>query len=297
MSRDAPTQLKTIRDILRYTVSRFNAEKIYCGHGTQNTLDEAAYLILHTLHLPLDQLEPFLDAHLVEAELNTLLHIIERRCKLRIPAAYLTNEAWLQGYRFYIDERAIIPRSFIAELLKEQFNPWITAPSQVNHVLDLCTGSACLAIIAAEIFPNAQIDAVDISADALQVAKRNVAEYHFEDRVHLYQSDLFTELPEKRYDLIISNPPYVNETSLSTLPPEYKHEPSIALAGGKDGMAIVRSIIRKARPYLQPEGLLVIEVGHEREATEKIFPEMNFTWLTTSAGDDAVFLLEHNQLA
>lgn len=297
MSKNHFPQLKTIRDVLRYAVSRFNAEHLFFGHGTQDALDEAAYLILHTLHLPLDKLDPFLDANLLDAELNTLLHIIERRCKLRVPAPYITQESWLQGYRFYVDERVIIPRSFIAELLKEQFTPWIENPLDVKNVLDLCTGSGCLAIIAADMFPNAQVDAVDISSDALAVAKRNIADYKLEQRVHLHQSDLFSSLPEKRYDLIISNPPYVNDASMAVLPTEFTYEPQLALAGGKDGMNLVRTILRKARAYMQRQGLLVIEIGHERPFAEQVFPETNFTWLTTSVGDDAVFLLRQDQLA
>lgn len=297
MTKTSHSPLKTVRDMLRYAVSRFNAEKLSFGHGTLDALDEAAYLILHTLHLPLDKLEPFLDANLLDDELNALLHIIERRCKQRVPASYLTHEAWLHGYRFYVDERVIIPRSFLAELLKEQFSPWIEDPLSVTRVLDLCTGSGCLAIIAADMFPNAQVDAVDISTDALEIAKRNIAEYSLEARVHLHQSDLFTNLPVQRYDLILSNPPYVNDASMAKLPAEYKHEPQLALAGGKDGMNLVRTMLRKARPYLQPNGLLVIEIGHERPFAEEVFPETEFTWLTTSAGDDAVFLLRQGQLA
>ena len=290
-------QLKTIRDLLRYAVSQFGAEKLFFGHGTQDALDEAAYLILHTLHLPLDKLEPFLDATLLESEINTVLHIIERRIKLRVPASYITHEAWLHGYRFYVDERVIIPRSFLAELLKEQFSPWIEDPLGVTSILDLCTGSGCLAIIAADMFPNAHVDAVDISHEALEVAKRNVADYDLQSRISLYKSDLFDGLPDKRYDLIISNPPYVNDASMKKLPQEYKHEPQLALAGGKDGMNLVRTMLRTARPYLNQDGLLVVEIGHERPFAEEVFPETAFTWLTTSGGDDAVFLLKQEHLA
>jgi len=297
VNKEAQTGLKTIRDVLRFAITHFNTEKLYFGHGSDNALDEAAYLILHTLHLPIDKLDPFMDAQLLESEINTLLHIIERRSRLRVPTPYITHEAWLQGYRFYIDERAIVPRSFIAELLKEQFTPWIKDPLQVKNVLDMCTGSGCLAVIAADMFPNAQVDAVDISADALEVARRNVADYGMKKRINLVQSDLFSALPEKRYDLIISNPPYVNDVSMGKLPPEYKHEPQIALAGGKDGMNLVRTLIRKARPYMERDAHLVVEIGHEKNFAEEVFPETQFTWLTTSGGDDSVFLLRQDQLA
>ncbi|TAK91970.1 MAG: 50S ribosomal protein L3 N(5)-glutamine methyltransferase [Burkholderiaceae bacterium] len=297
MNKEAQAGLKTIRDVLRFAITHFNTEKIYFGHGSDNAFDEAAYLILSTLHLPVDQLDPFMDAQLLESEINTLLHIIERRSRLRVPMPYITHEAWLQGYHFYIDERAIVPRSFIAELLKEQLAPWIKDPLSVKNVLDMCTGSGCLAIIAADMFPNAEVDAVDISADALEVARRNVADYGLKKRVNLFQSDLFEALPEKRYDVIISNPPYVKDIAMSKLPDEYKHEPQIALAGGKDGMNVVRLLIRKARPYLTPEGIMITEIGHERNYAEEAFPETQFTWLTTSGGDDSVFLLRQDQLA
>jgi ribosomal protein L3 glutamine methyltransferase len=289
-------RLQTIRDVLRFAVTRFNEEKLVFGQGCADALDEAAYLILHTLHLPLDRLDPFLDARLLESELNTLLHLIERRAKLKVPAAYLTRESWLQGYKFYVDERTIIPRSFIAELLKEQLSPWVSDPEQVGSVLDLCTGSGCLAIMAADAFPNAHVDAVDISADALTVAERNVADYGLQNRITLHRSDLFNDLPKKRYDLIISNPPYVNSDSMSKLPAEFKHEPNLALAGGKDGMDIVRNILRGARAYLQREGQIIVEIGHERAYCEAAFPDTHFTWMTTSAGDDMVFLLRQEQL-
>ena len=289
-------KLQTLRDVWRYAITRFNEEKLVFGQGCLDAVDEAAYLILHTLHLPLDRLEPFLDARLLDSELNTLLHLIERRAKLKIPTAYLTRESWLQGYKFYVDERVLIPRSFIAELLKTQLSPWIEAPENVASVLDLCTGSGCLAIMAADAFPHAHVDAVDISPDALAVAERNVADYGLQDRITLHQSDLFNDLPRKRYDLIISNPPYVNAQSMRQLPAEFKHEPALALAGGSDGMDLVRTMLRGARAYLQRDGQMLVEIGHERAHCEAAFPDTQFTWVTTSVGDDMVFLLNQTQL-
>ncbi len=296
MLKEAQTQLQTVRDVLRYAVSRFTTARVSYGHGSTNAYDEAAYLVLHTLHLPLDTLDPFLDARLLTSEINTVLHIIERRVELRVPAAYLTNEAWLGDYRFYVDQRVIVPRSYIAELLRDQLSPWVPEASAVTHVLELCTGSGCLAIIAADVFQNAMVDAVDISADALAVARHNVDAYGMQDRVHLIQSDLTEKLGRTRYDVILANPPYVPEASMARLPREYTHEPRIALAGGDDGMDIVRKIIRQARAHLNRGGVLIVEVGHERAAVEAAFPEMNMTWLSTSAGDDMVFMLTQDQL-
>ncbi len=282
----------TVRDLLRYAVSRFNEAKLSFGHGSTNAYDEAAYLILHTLHLPLDMLAPFLDAHLLETEIAALLQVFERRVKERVPAAYITREAWLHGYQFYVDERVIVPRSLIAELLQERFAPWLDETQPVQTVLDLCTGSGCLAILAAETFSEAKVDAVELSADALAVAQRNVATYKLNARLKLYQGDLYAPLPApRRYDLIIANPPYVNEASMHELPAEYQHEPRLALAGGSDGMDIVRRIVDGARQWLTPHGMLIIETGHERAYAEAAFSTLNLNWLTTSAGDDFVFML------
>ena len=286
----------TVRDLLRYAVSRFNAAKLFFGHGSSNALDEAAYLILHTLHLPLDQLEPFLDARLLKSDIGAVLDVIERRAGERVPAAYITNEAWLGSYRFYVDERVIVPRSFIAELIPEQLSPWIADPSSVSEILDLCTGSACLPILLADAFPGAQVDAVDISPDALEVAKRNVDDYGMHERIALYWSDLYDALPAKQYDLIISNPPYVNSDSMSRLPEEYRREPQIALAGGEDGMDLVRKIVAGAAQRLTPGGVLMVEVGHERGYAEAAFPDLELAWVSTSAGDDMVFTVTAEQL-
>jgi ribosomal protein L3 glutamine methyltransferase len=281
----------TVRDLLRYATSRFNQAGISFGHGTTNAYDEAAYLILHTLHLPLDTLEPFLDARLTDDEIAAVMQIIERRAIERVPAAYLTQEAWMHGFRFYVDERVIVPRSLIGELLQDRLTPWVDDPEQVSAVLELCTGSGCLAILAAAAFENADVDAVDISHPALEVAQRNVTDYQLDERIALFEGDLYEPLPERRYDVILSNPPYVNQASMDALPPEYRHEPSIALAGGADGMSIVQRIIASAKRWLTPEGVLVVEIGNEREHVEAAFGGLELSWLTTSAGDDAVFLL------
>jgi ribosomal protein L3 glutamine methyltransferase len=286
----------TLRDLLRYAVTRFNAAKLFFGHGTNNALDEAAYLLLHTLHLPLDQLEPFLDAHLLAEEVAALLKVIEQRTTERLPAAYITNEAWLGSYRFYVDQRVIVPRSFIAELIPEQFSPWVADPASITNILDLCTGSGCLPIMLADAFSNAAVDAVDISADALAVARRNVDDYALQDRITLIESDLYANVPDKKYDLIVSNPPYVNSDSMSRLPEEYRREPQIALAGGSDGMDLVRKIVAGAAQLLTNSGLLLVEVGHEREHAEAAFPALELTWLSTSAGDDMAFLVTAEQL-
>lgn len=291
-----PNNFATVRDILRYAITRFNTEKLFFGHGTNNAFDEAAYLILHTLKLPLDQLEPFLDARLLQGEIDNLLRVIMRRTEDRIPAAYITNEAWLGGYRFFVDERVIVPRSFIAELIPEHFSPWVQDPAQVENILDLCTGSGCLPVLLADAFPQAQVDAVDISPEALQVARRNVDDYELGARINLVESDLYTKLPARKYDIIISNPPYVNSDSMSKLPQEYLQEPQLALAGGKDGMDLVRKIVKGAAQRLTPNGVLIVEIGNERAYAEAAFPNLELTWVSTSAGDDMVFLVTAEQL-
>jgi ribosomal protein L3 glutamine methyltransferase len=291
MTSAAQTELLTVRDHLRYAVSRFTAAGLFFGHGSDNAWDEAVYLTLHTLSLPLDRLEPFLDARLLPHEKEALLEIFRRRCEERLPAAYLTNEAWLGEHRFYVDDRVIVPRSFIAELLQEQLTPWVEDPWAIESALDLCTGSGCLAILTALAFPEAQVDAVDLSKDAISVAERNIADYHLTERVHPIQSDAFSQLKGKRYDLIISNPPYVDAESVAALPPEYLHEPEMALGSGEDGLDFTHIILREAKKHLTPNGLLVVEIGHNREVLEAAYPTLPFTWLDTTAGDEYVFLL------
>ncbi|MBT9522798.1 MAG: 50S ribosomal protein L3 N(5)-glutamine methyltransferase [Dechloromonas sp.] len=291
MTTAAKTELFTVRDYIRYAVSRFNGAQLFFGHGSDNAWDEAVYLTLHTLNLPLDRLEPFLDARLLPHEREQLLDIYTRRCQDRLPAAYLTHEAWLGEHRFYVDDRVIVPRSFIAELLDEQLTPWIDDPWAIESALDLCTGSGCLAILSALAFPNAEVAAVDLSEDALAVAERNVADYHLTDRVELIQSDAFTKLAGRKFDLIISNPPYVNAESVAALPPEYLHEPELALGSGEDGLDFTRIILREAKKHLSENGILIVEIGHNRDDLEAAYPTLPFTWLDTAAGDEFVFLL------
>jgi ribosomal protein L3 glutamine methyltransferase len=292
----AKAQLRTLRDLLRFSVSRFNEAGLFFGHGSASAYDEAAYLILHTLHLPLDRLEPFLDARLTSDELDQVLGIIKRRATEKIPAAYLTNEAWLGDFSFFVDERVIVPRSFIAELLREQLAPWIRNPDEVNSALDLCTGSGCLAILLAHAFPNVMVDAADISQEALEVAQRNLADYNLEQQVNLVRSDLFAGLRGRTYDLIISNPPYVSAEAMAALPEEYRHEPERALASGADGLEAIRTILNEAADHLTDRGLLIVEIGHNRDKLGQVYPETPFTWLETSAGDEFVFLLKRDQL-
>lgn len=291
MTAHAQHELITVRDFIRYAVSRFNAAQLFFGHGSDNAWDEAVYLTLHTLHLPLDRLEPFLDARLLPDERVRLLDLYTRRCQDRLPAAYLTHEAWLGEDRFYVDERVIVPRSFIAELLDEQLAPWVADPWAVENALDLCTGSGCLAIKLALNFPNAQVDAVDLSKEALSVAERNIADYQLVDRVHPIHSDAFAALAGRRYELIISNPPYVDAESVDALPPEYRHEPEMALGSGDDGLDFTRIILAEAKKHLTEDGILVVEIGHNRDALEAAFPDLPFTWLDTAAGDEYVFML------
>ncbi len=290
------TTFTTPRDLLRYAVTRFNGAKLFFGHGSAEAIDEAAYLILHTLKLPLDKLDPFLDARLLPDEVLQVLAVIERRTVERVPAAYITNEGWLGTYAFYVDERVIVPRSFIAELIPHQLSPWVEEPDEVRHILELCTGSGCLAIMMADAFPNSVVDAVDISRDALDVAERNIRDYKLEGRVNPIQSDLYQNVPFKLYDLIVTNPPYVNSGSMAALPPEYLREPQIALDGGSDGMDLVRKIVAGAAERLTPNGILMVEIGNEREFAEAAFGHLGLTWVTTSSGDDMVFLLTAEQL-
>ncbi|MFV0665497.1 50S ribosomal protein L3 N(5)-glutamine methyltransferase [Denitromonas sp.] len=289
-------ELVTLRDWLRYAVTRFNRAQLFFGHGTDNAWDEAVYLLLHTLALPLDRLEPFLDACIPLDERETLLDIIERRVESRQPAAYLTGEAWLAGYRFKVDPRVIVPRSYFAALLADGLAPWIDDPESVTRVADVCTGSGCLAIMMAHTFPNAEVDAVDLSADALAVATDNVADYGLEGQVHLHQGDALTPLAGQRYDLILSNPPYVTAEAMAALPAEYRHEPEMALAAGDDGLDVVRSLIAHARAHLNPGGLLMVEVGHNRHLVEAAFPDQPFTWLADDQAEDMVFMLREDEL-
>jgi ribosomal protein L3 glutamine methyltransferase len=290
------TELLSVRDWLRFAVSAFTESKLSFGHGSASAYDEAAYLILHTLHLPLDTLEPFLDSRLTQQEKKALSEMLKLRVEKKIPAAYLTHEAFLGALRFYVDERVIVPRSFIAELLHQNLFPWVESTEGVGSVLDMCTGSGCLAILAAHIFPNAEVDAVDLSSDALAVAKRNVDDYALQERLHLIESNLFAKLGGKKYDVIISNPPYVDAESVAALPAEYLHEPKLALGSGKDGLDATREILKQAATHLNPGGILIVEIGHNRDVLEAAYPALPFNWLDVAAGDEFVFLLHKEDL-
>lgn len=289
--------LITVRDWLRWGTSRFNEAHLFFGHGCANAHDEAAWLVLHALHLPPDRLDPYLDARLTRNERLAVLELLQQRVTRRIPAAYLTHEAWQAGLRFYVDERVLIPRSYFADLLAEGFTPWIEDPDAIENALDLCTGSGCLAILMAYAFPNARIDAADLSADALEVARRNVADHGLQDRIHLVESDLFAGLGKRKYDLIISNPPYVTAQAMHDLPAEYRHEPGNALAAGEDGLDIVRRILATAKKHLKPHGLLAVEVGHNQDIMTSAFPRLPLTWIDTESGEGKIFMLRREDLA
>ena len=293
--RQAESSLHTLRDFLRFAVSRFQQAGLVFGHGSDNAHDEAAYLILHTLHLPLDMLEPYLDAALLADEKTELLGKLRERVEQRVPVAYITQHARQGDFDFYVDERVIVPRSFIYELLGEPLSPWIEYPELVHRALDLCTGSGCLAIQMAAHYPAAQIEAVDISLDALEVAAVNVEDYGWQERIQLVHTDLFEGL-EGTYDLIVSNPPYVDAESVGALPEEYLHEPELALGSGEDGLDATREILLQAAKFLNPRGVLLVEIGHNRDVLEREYPELPFVWLDTSGGDGFVFLLTREQL-
>ena len=290
-------RLRTVRDVVRFAVNRFNREGLSFGHGTHNARDEAAYLVLHALRLPVDRLEPILDRSLTRKQLAAALRVLRQRVERKIPAAYITHEAWLGEFRFYVDQRVIVPRSFIAELLRTKLKPWVRSARAVTTALDLCTGSGCLAILMAHVFPNAAIDACDISRAALVVARRNVSDYGLGDRINLVRSNLFESLRKRRYHLIVANPPYVNAQAMRTLPTEYHYEPRFALDGGKDGLDYVRPILQSEAEHLRETGLLVMEIGHNRAILERAFPKLAFTWVNTSAGNSSVFLLDRNELS
>jgi len=291
------TELLTIRDWLRYAVSRFEASDIFYGHGTDNAYDEAVWLIMSALHLPHDTLNNFLDAKLTSEERVKLAAFIDERISKHTPTAYLLKEAWLQGYKFYVDERVLIPRSFIAELLVNGgLQPWIEFPELVNSAADICTGSGCLGVLLADAYPDAEIDVIDISPDAIDVCDINIANYGLQDRVTAIESDMFSALQGKQYDLIISNPPYVDAPSMAELPAEYRNEPQLALGSGVAGLDHTHTILREAANYLTDNGILVVEIGHNRDALLDAYPDLPFTWLEVSSGDEFVFLLTKSQL-
>jgi len=296
MTTSNVTELHTIRDWLRFAVSQFEASDIFFGHGTDNAYDEAVWLIMSALHLPHDTLNNFLDARLTTAERQKLAGFIDQRVTEHKPTAYLVKEAWLQGFKFYVDERVIVPRSFIAELLSEDLSPWIEYPEMIESAADICTGSGCLGILLANSFPNAAIDVIDISPDAIDVANINISNYGLQDQIAAIQSDMFTALQGKKYDLIISNPPYVDAPSMAELPAEYRNEPQLALGSGTAGLDHTHTILREAANYLNDDGLLIVEIGHNRDALLEAYPELPFTWLEVSSGNEFVFLLTKSQL-
>ena len=292
----ATSELFTIRDWIRYAVSQFEASDVFYGHGTDNAYDEAVWLIMSGLHLPMDTLNNFLDARITADERIKIAHFIEQRVTKHTPTAYLLKEAWLQGLKFYVDERVLIPRSFIAELLADGLSSWIEFPEMVESAADICTGSGCLGILLASVFPNAEIDVIDISQDAIDVANINIANYSLQEQVTAIKSDMFTALKGKKYDLIISNPPYVDAPSMAALPQEYQNEPQLALGSGDAGLDHTHTILREAANYLNDDGILIVEIGHNREALEAAYPNIIFNWLEVSSGNEFVFLLTKSQL-
>jgi len=287
--------LTTARDYIRWATSRFNQAKLHFGHGSPTALDEAVALVLHTLHLPYDLTDAYLNAALTLQERNALISIIERRINERKPAAYLTHEAIFAGLPFYVDERVLVPRSPVAELIAQRFSPWIYE-DDVTSILDLCTGSGCIAIACALAFPEADVDAADISQDALAVAEINVAKHQLEDVIALYQADLFRGLPPNRYDLIVSNPPYVSLAEWLNLPAEFHAEPDLGLKAGESGLDTVLRILADAGDFLSEQGILVVEVGSSAQTLQDLFPDLPFCWLEFTRGGDGVFLLTAEQV-
>ncbi|MDS4042118.1 MAG: 50S ribosomal protein L3 N(5)-glutamine methyltransferase [Candidatus Competibacter sp.] len=293
---DVPTYLHTIRDLIRWGASRMNEAGLHFGHGTDNAIDEAAALVLHALHLPPDLHVEFFQSNVTPPEKQAALQLLERRIAERKPAVYLTQRAWFMGLSFHVDERVLVPRSPLAELIERHFAPWLPDSRKVENILDLGTGSGCIGIACAYSFPDARVDLVDVSPEALEVARRNVAEHGLEDQVEVIQSDLFSALKGRHYDIIVSNPPYVGLKELDTLPAEYHHEPRQGLAAGEEGLDVVVEILRQAADHLKREGLLIVEVGNAQYALCEAFPDVPFTWLEFERGGQGVFLLNAAQL-
>jgi ribosomal protein L3 glutamine methyltransferase len=287
--------LTTVRDFIRWGASRFGEAGLVFGHGTDNALDESSALVLHALHLGMELPGDYLDAVLSETEREEVIHLIESRVSTRKPAAYLTHEAWFAGLPFYVDERVLVPRSPIAELITNRFAPWIV-PERVERILDLCTGSGCIAIACACAFPEARVLATDISGDALAVARKNIDRHGLTQRVQLLESSLFERVGERRFDLIVSNPPYVSHPEVQHLPEEFRHEPVLGLSAGEDGLDVVVQLLKSASRHLADEGILVVEVGCSQPTLLDQYPEIPFLWLEFEHGGEGVFLLEQAQL-
>lgn len=295
-ARKSPAAVpRTVRDFVLWAERRFKPAKLYFGHGTDNARDEAAWLTASALAIPFVELDANAGRVLTETEAADLRSLVEARINTRKPLAYLLNEAWFAGLRFYVDERVLIPRSLIGDFLPEQLQPYVE-PARVRRILDLCTGSGCIAIAAAHYFPEARVDAADISVDALAVARRNVEDHQLGDRVELVQSDLFANLASRTYDLILTNPPYVDADDMASLPQEFRHEPELALASGESGLDAILKILAAAPEHLNPGGVLVAEVGNSCVPLQQRFAEIPFVWLTSASGDESVFLLTREEL-
>lgn len=292
---EAVNELCTVSDMVRWAVSRFNQSEVYFGHGTDNPWDEAIVLMMFGLNLPLNRFSEISHTRLTTSERRHFVDLVKRRIAERIPAAYMTNEGWFNGQPYYIDERVLVPRSPIGELIEARFEPWLDG-NQPQRILDLCTGSGCIGIACAKEFEQAQVDLADISVDALAVAEINIQEHGVEERVIPIQSDLFGALEGQKYDLIVSNPPYVDEQDLSAMPEEYDHEPGIGLASGADGLDVTRQILNCAITHLNQDGVLVVEVGNSQAQLCQLFADVDFTWPTFERGGHGVFILTKAQL-
>ncbi|WP_261815567.1 50S ribosomal protein L3 N(5)-glutamine methyltransferase [Vibrio gallicus] len=290
---EAVSELHTLQDMIRWTVSRYNAAGLFYGHGTDNAWDEAVQLILPSLYLPIDVPSHVLNTRLTSSERLRIVERVIQRINLRTPTAYITNKAWFCGMEFFVDERVLVPRSPIGELIDNQFQPWLV--EQPRRIMDMCTGSGCIAIACAHAFPDAEVDAIDISSDALEVAEQNIQDHGLEEQVIPIRSDLFRDLVEEKYDLIVTNPPYVDEEDMNSLPEEFKHEPELGLAAGSDGLKLMRRIVANAPRYLTDNGILICEVGNSMVHVMDQYPQVPFTWLEFENGGHGVFMLTRQQ--